>query len=177
VRFIETSLQGSFVIELEKNVDNRGYFARTWCVKELEDHNLESRVVQCSTSFNKKKGTLRGMHFQAEPFAEVKIVRCTRGAIFDVIVDLRSNSPTYLKWFGETLSEQNGTMIYLPQGFAHGFQTLEDETEVFYQISDFHRPEAARGARWNDPAFSILWPTTANRIISDRDQSYPDLSL
>lgn len=176
MRFIETPLQGSFVIELEKKVHNRGYFARTWCVREMEDHNLESRVAQCSTSFNKEKGTLRGMHFQAEPFAEVKIVRCTRGAIFDVIVDLRSDSPTYLKWFGETLSEQDGTMIYVPKGFAHGFQTLEDETEVFYQISDFHRPEAARGARWDDPAFSIQWPAAANRIISDRDDSYPDLS-
>ena len=174
--FIETPLRGAFVIEIEPLHDDRGFFARTWCQREFEAHGLETRLVQCSVSFNTRAGTLRGLHYQAAPHEEVKVVRCTSGAVFDVIVDLRSESPTVAGHYSVTLSSANRRMLYVPQGFAHGFQTLENDTEVTYQISEFHQPESARGVRWNDPAFGIVWPTTEQRRMNERDQTYPDFS-
>lgn len=172
MKFTETSLQGAYIIDIEPQEDERGFFARTWCVREFEEHGLNSRLVQCSVSHNKKKGTLRGMHYQAKPHEEVKLVRCTRGAIFDVIVDLRPDSPTFRRWSGISLSADGHCMIYVPEGFAHGIQTLVDDTEVFYQISEFYHPASARGVRCNDPAFGIEWPI-AEMILSDRDRAFP----
>ena len=171
--FTETPLPGALVIEPEPREDSRGLFARTWCRREFEAHGLETRIAQCSTSLNKKKGTLRGMHYQLAPFAETKVIRCTRGSIYDVIVDLREDSATFTRYFGLVLTADNRKALYAPVGFAHGFQTLEDDTEVLYQISEFYSAEHARGVRWNDPAFAIQWPDD-DRIILDRDQSYPD---
>jgi dTDP-4-dehydrorhamnose 3,5-epimerase len=171
--FTETPLRGAFVIEPELLEDARGFFARTWCAREFQKHGLETQVAQCSTSFNKKKGTLRGMHFQAAPFAETKIVRCARGAIYDVVIDLRAGSPAFAHHFATVLTADNRKMLYVPAGFAHGFQTLEDDTEVFYQISEFYSASHARGVRWDDPAFGIQWPPD-ERTIVDRDRSYPD---
>jgi len=173
VIFTETSLEGAFVIEPERREDARGFFARTWCAREFETRGLMTRIAQCSTSFNKKKGTLRGMHYQVPPFAETKIVRCIRGSMYDVIVDLRSSSHTFMKHVGAVLTADNGKMLYVPPGFAHGFQTLEDDTEVLYQISEFHSPGHARGVRWDDPAFGIRWPDD-ERTMVDRDRIYPD---
>jgi dTDP-4-dehydrorhamnose 3,5-epimerase len=172
--FSETKLKGVYVIDLEKIEDERGFFARTFCQKEFKAHGLNPRFVQCGISFNKKKGTLRGMHFQAPPFQEAKLVRCTRGAIYDVIIDLRSDSPTFKHWVGVELTAENHRMLYIPEGCAHGFQTLEDNAEVAYQMSEFYHPESARGVRWDDPAFGIGWPEGEIRIISERDRSYPD---
>jgi dTDP-4-dehydrorhamnose 3,5-epimerase len=171
--FTETSLPGAFVIDPEPLEDTRGLFARTWCRREFEARGLETRIVQCSTSFNKTKGTLRGMHFQAPPFAETKIVRCTRGSMYDVIIDLRRGSPTFTRHLGVILTAENRKILYVPTGFAHGFQTLEDDTEVFYQISEFYSPDHSRGVRWDDPAFGIRWPDD-ERTIVDRDRTYPD---
>ena len=170
--FSETKLRGAFVIEPERKEDERGYFARTFCEKEFAEHGLQTRFVQCNLSNSRRKGTLRGMHFQAAPHAEVKLVLCARGAIYDVIVDLRADSPTYRQHIGESLSAANGRMLYIPEGFAHGFQTIEDDTTVFYQMSQFYHPESARGVRWDDPAFHIEWPS-AERIIIQRDREYP----
>jgi dTDP-4-dehydrorhamnose 3,5-epimerase len=158
---------------MEKHADHRGFFARTYCEREFEAHGLNSRYVQSSVSFNLRKGTLRGMHFQAAPFQEAKLVRCSRGSIYDVIIDLRLDSSTFKQHYGLELSAENGKMLYVPEGFAHGFQTLEDNSEVFYQISQFYSPEHARGVRWNDTAFGINWPP-AERTILERDQSYAD---
>jgi dTDP-4-dehydrorhamnose 3,5-epimerase len=175
--FTETSLKGAFVIGLDRKADLRGYFARTFCVHEFEAHGLDPRVVQCNVSFNKRKGTLRGMHWQAPPCTEAKLVRATRGAILDVIVDLRPDSPSYLRHVAVELTASNAQMLYIPKGFAHGFQTLEDDTEVFYQMSEFHAPDYARGARWNDPAFGgIAWPL-ADPIMNDRDRTWPDFPI
>jgi dTDP-4-dehydrorhamnose 3,5-epimerase len=171
--FKPTDLPGAYVIEPDRRADLRGYFARTYCEKEYADHGLETHISQSSVSFNLRKGTLRGMHYQAAPFEEVKVVRCNRGSIYDVIIDLRPDSPAYKKWFAVQLDEENGRILYIPEGFAHGFQTLADNTEVFYQMSQVFSAEHARGVRWNDPAFSIDWPD-ANRIILDRDRNYPD---
>jgi len=171
--FTETTLKGAFVIELEKHEDERGFFARTFCRKEFEAHGLNPNLVQCNISFNKKKGTLRGMHYQVEPHQEAKIVTCIRGAIYDVIIDLRPDSPTYCQWFAMELSAKNYKMLYVPEGFAHGFQTLEDNAVVFYQMSEFYHPECVRGVRWDDSAFGIRWPLS-NRVVSKRDLSYPD---
>ena len=173
--FAETPLKGAFLIEPERREDARGYFARTWCQEEFEAHGLSPRVVQCNISYNKKKGTLRGMHYQVAPFKEAKLVRCTGGAIYDVIIDLRSNSPTFKRHFAAVLTAGDRRMLYIPEDFAHGFQTLEDDTEVFYQMSEFYTPECARGVRWDDPAFAISWPQ-AERTISERDRNYPDFS-
>lgn len=172
--FLETPLKGAYVIELEKHEDERGFFARSWCAREFAAKGLDTRLIQCNVSFNKKKGTLRGLHYQLPPHAETKLVRCTRGSLYDVIVDLRADSPTFLKWFGVELTAGNYRMLYIPQRFAHGFQTLEDETEMFYQMSESYAPEAARGFRWNDPRLGIAWPD-ADRIISKRDKEYADL--
>ena len=171
--FTPTPLAGAFVIEPEPIPDARGLFARTWCQRELEAHELDGHLAQCSTSFNKRKGTLRGMHYQVAPFAETKIVRCTRGSMYDVILDLRPESPTFRRHFGATLTADNRKAMYIPKGFAHGFQTLEDDTEVLYQISEFYSPEHSRGVRWNDPAFGIAWPPD-ERILSERDRAYSD---
>ena len=171
--FHNTKLPGVFEIHLEPKADERGFFARAWCLKEFENHGLSSRLVQCSVSFNTKKGTLRGMHYQKAPCAETKIVRCTQGAIYDVAVDLRPESPTFKQWIATVLSSVNRHMLYIPEGCAHGFLTLEDQTEVFYQMSEFYRPDASRGVRWDDPSFQIAWPTKVD-VISERDRSYPD---
>lgn len=173
MRFIPTSLADAYIIEPEPIEDDRGFFARVWCQKEFAERNLDTNLVQCSISFNKKKGTLRGMHLQLPPFAETKLVRCTQGAIYDVIVDLRPNSETYLRWAAVELSAENHKALYVPQGFAHGFQTLQDNTEVFYQMSKFYSPGSARGFRWNDPAFKIDWLEEVS-VMSERDRSYPD---
>ena len=171
--FTETKLRGAFLIELEKHADERGFFARTFCQEAFEAHGLNSRVVQCNVSFNRRKGTLRGMHFQIAPFAEAKLVRCTSGSIHDVIIDLRPASPTFKQHFAVELSAENRKMLFIPEEFAHGFQTLKDDTEVFYQMSQSYSAEHARGVRWNDSAFGIDWPTGVRTII-ERDQNYPD---
>ncbi len=171
--FQETGLEGAFLIRLEKREDERGFFARSWCQRECEAHGLNPRVVQCNISFNAKKGTLRGLHYQSFPHQEAKLVRCTAGAIYDVIVDLRPASPGFKKHTAVTLTAGNHDMLYIPEGFAHGFLTLEDNTEVFYQMSEFYVPESSEGVRWNDPTFGIEWPSPPS-LISQRDQSYPD---
>lgn len=171
--FAKTKLPGAFVIDLELREDERGFLARSWCQREFEERGLNPRLVQCNVSFNKKRGTLRGMHYQAKPYEEAKLIRCTKGAVYDVIIDLRPDSPTYLRWEALELNEHTHRMLYIPEGCAHGFQTLEDSTEVFYQMSEIYQPESARGVRWDDPAFGIPWPE-GPRIISVRDQSFPD---
>lgn len=173
VIFRETTLAGAFVIEPEKREDQRGFFARTFCREEFSARGLNPDIAQCNVSFNKRKGTLRGMHYQAPPFAEAKLVRCTAGAIFDVIIDLRKSSQTFRRHFAVELCASSGKMLYIPEGFAHGFQTLLDDTEVFYQMSRPYAPQCARGVRWNDPSFSIEWPP-AERTIVERDRNYPD---
>lgn len=173
MKFVATELAGAYLIELERMEDERGFFARTFCRDEFAARALRSSFVQCNVSFNARKGTVRGMHFQEKPHEEAKLVRCTRGAIYDVIVDIRKSSPTYKRWTAVELTADNGRMLYVPEGLAHGFQTLEDNSEVFYQMSEMHHPESARGLRWNDPAFAIRWPLP-DPIISQRDAQYPD---
>jgi dTDP-4-dehydrorhamnose 3,5-epimerase len=173
--FHETRLRGVFEIRLELKPDERGFFARSWCRQEFENLGLNPSVVQCNVSFNTRKGTLRGMHYQAAPHGEAKLVRCTNGAIYDVAVDLRPESPTFKDWIGVTLTAAGRNMLYMPEGFGHGFLTLEDETEVFYQMSEFYNPGAVRGARWDDPAFRIVWPARPE-VISERDRTYPDFA-
>lgn len=174
MKFIETELKGALIIEPERLEDERGFFARVFCEHEFAAHGLETRLIQCNISFNRRKGTLRGMHYQAPPHEETKLVRCTMGAIYDVIVDLRPGSTTYRKWTAVELSADNHLMLYVPKGFAHGFQTLADNSEVFYQMSQFYVPDAARTLRWDDPAFGIVWPA-ASPVVSARDRSYPYL--
>jgi len=169
--FDETKLPGAFEIRLEPRSDERGFFARTWCQNEFEAHGLNARLVQCSLSFNARKGTLRGMHYQAAPCAETKLVRCTKGAIYDVVLDLRPQSTTFKKWIAVILTAENRNAVYVPEGFAHGFLTLEDETEVLYQMSEFYNAESARGVRWDDPAFQITWPQKV-QAISQTDRTY-----
>jgi len=176
VKFTETRLKGAYVVELEPISDERGFFARSWCEREFGSSGLEARLVQCNISFNRSRGTLRGMHYQVPPFEEDKLVRCTRGSIHDVIVDLRRNSETFGNHIGITLTAENRTMLHIPKGFAHGFLTLEDETEVHYQMSEFYAPVCSRGFRWDDPAFKIEWPAEV-RVISEKDKSYPDFDL
>jgi len=173
VRFEPTPLSGAWIVALEPHADERGFFARVWCAEEFGARGLETRVAQTSLSLNRRRGTLRGMHWQAAPHEETKVVRCVRGAMFDVIIDLRPASPTYARHFAVELSAENRLALYVPKGFAHGFQTLADDTEVLYQISEFYAPAAGRGARWNDPAFGIRWPI-AEPILSARDRDYPD---
>jgi len=175
--FTPTFLEGkSFIIDIEQNEDFRGIFARTVCRDEFEHYDLNADFVQQSISFNPKKGTLRGMHWQAEPFAEEKLVRVTRGAIFDVIVDICPDSKTYKSWFAVELSEKNRRQIYIPKGFAHGFQTLEPNTEVLYEMTTRYHPEASKGFLWSDPSINIEWPKTENRIVGMRDHEYPNLN-
>ncbi len=171
--FTETKLPGAFVIDLQPIEDARGLFARSWSEEEFAQHGLNTRIKQANVSFNRTKGTLRGMHRQAEPFAEVKLVRCTRGAIYDVIIDLRPDSPTYMQWTGVELTADNRRMFYVPENFAHGFQTLEDNTEVTYQVSQVYTPGAERGIRFDDPAFGIEWPLPV-ALISDKDRTWAD---
>lgn len=171
--FVATPLAGAFVVELERREDQRGFFARTWCKQEIEAAGLDSRLSQASLSHNRRKGILRGMHWQAAPHAEVKLVRCTRGAIWDAIVDLRPGSPTYTRHFGVELTAETGRALYIPEGFAHGFVTLSEDTDVFYQMSVNYHADSARGARWNDPAFGIEWPLL-EPLLHPRDASYPD---
>lgn len=173
MNFNETNLLGVFTIDLERRSDERGFFARTWCQKEFLDHGLNSNLIQCSISLNSKKGTLRGMHYQTAPFAEAKVVRCTAGSIYDVILDLRRQSPTFKQWFGAELSATNRRSLYVAEGCAHGFVTMADDTEVLYQMSEFYHPESSHGVRWNDPAFQIDWPQDV-AIISERDRTYVD---
>jgi dTDP-4-dehydrorhamnose 3,5-epimerase len=172
--FLPSEIPGAWVIEPEWISDERGAFARTWCAHEFESHGLNPRLVQCNLSINHRRGTVRGMHFQREPHAEAKLVRCTRGAIYDVIVDLRTDSPTYGRWIGQELSADNHRMFYIPEGFAHGFQTLTDDAEVFYQMSREFVPGMSCGVRWDDPAIHVRWPLPIS-IISERDQSWPEL--
>ena len=173
--FTETKLKGAFILEPDRLEDDRGFFARSWCQREFAAHSLNPRLVQCSISFSKKKSTLRGMHYQLSPYAETKLVRCTNGTIYDAIIDLRPQSPTFKQCFGLVLTARNHKMLYVPEGFAHGFLTLEDNVEVFYQMSEFYSPEHARGVRWNDPAFGIAWPLNPS-IISERDRNYSDFN-
>ena len=175
--FIETKLKGAFIIEPETIEDKRGFFARICCQKEFDEHGLISHFVQCNISFNKKKGTLRGMHYQNAPYEEVKVVRCTKGAIYDVILDLRQDSITYKQWIAVELTADNHKVLYVPEGFAHGYQTLEDDTEVFYQVTQFYSPESERGIRWEEPQFGIQWPAVVERIISEKDKNWPDFKL
>lgn len=176
MKFSETRLAGVYIVEPEQLADERGFFARTWCKQEFASHGLNSELVQCSISFNNVGGTLRGMHYQQAPYAEDKLVRCTMGAIYDVALDLRKESPTYKQWVGVELSSDNRRMLYIPVGVAHGFQTLVDSTEVFYQMSQFYRAGSGAGVRWNDPAFGIEWPDVTARILSERDSLYPDFN-
>jgi len=173
--FRETTLKGAFVIEVEKFGDKRGFFARAWSRKEVEANGLISRVAETNISFSKRRGTLRGMHYQIAPYEQVKLVRCTAGAIYDVIIDMRLDSPTYRKWTGVELTAENYRMLYVPEHFAHGFQTLEDDTEVTYQVSQFYSPESERGVRYNDPAFQVEWPRPVE-VISEKDTAWPSCS-
>ena len=174
--FTETSIAGVWLIEPERVADERGFFARTWDRDEFSLRGLDPRLVQCSISFNHLRGTLRGLHYQAAPHEENKLVRCTSGALFDVALDLRPDSPTFKQWFGTELSADNRLALYVPQGCAHGFLTLAAATEVSYQITQFYAPEAARGVRWDDPAFGIAWPGEVE-VISERDRTYPDFEI
>ncbi len=173
MKFTPTKIAGVWLIEMERYEDERGWFARSWCAEEFAARGLNPRLSQCSVSFNKKKGTLRGMHWQAAPHEEAKLVRCTRGAIYDVALDVRPSSATFKQWVGVELTQENGYALYVPEGFAHGFQTLANDTEVFYQISESHHSEFSGGARWDDPAFGIQWPLP-EPILSERDWNYVD---
>ena len=173
--FLSTEISGVWLIEPELISDERGSFARTWCAREFEERGLNPGLVQCNISTNRQRGTLRGMHFQREPHAEAKLVRCTRGAIFDVIVDLRPGSPTFARWVGQELSADNHRMFYIPEGFAHGFQTLTDECELFYQMSHVYVSTSSAGVRWDDPTIGIRWPVRENCIVSERDNNLPFL--
>ncbi len=174
MRITPTKLPGVFVIDIEPHGDERGFFARTYCHKQFAAQGLCTQWVQCNVSFNARAGTLRGLHWQAAPHEEIKLVRCTAGAAYDVVVDLRAASPTYRQWVAVELSASNRRAVYIPAGCAHGFQTLVDNTELFYQMSAFYVPQAARGVRWNDPALAIEWPACDARIIAPRDRSFPD---
>lgn len=176
MRFVSTDVAGVFVVEPDRHADSRGFFARTWCAQELAEQGLEPGLAQCSVSFNHRRGTLRGLHYQAPPFAETKLVRCARGILFDVAVDLRPDSPTFRRWIGVELSEDNGHALYIPRGFAHGFLTLADATEISYAISTPYHPEAARGIRWNDPFIGVEWPRPVE-VIASRDETYPDVDV
>lgn len=170
MKFIETKLRGVFTIELEPIEDERGFFVRSFCQREFKKYGLNLHIVQCNLSYNKRKGTVRGMHYQVAPYEEIKLVRCTIGAIYDVIVDLRSESPTFKQYFSYLLIAEGNKMIYIPKGFAHGYLALKDNTTVFYQVSEFYHPECERTIRWDDPEFGIVWPKMSKYIVSDKDQ-------
>lgn len=174
--FTETKLKGAFVVEIQKIEDHRGFFGRAWCQKEFEAHGINANFVQINTSQTKKKGTIRGMHYQVPPYGEAKFIRCTRGRIYDVIIDLRPDSPTFMQWVGNELSEDNYKMVYVPEYFAHGFLSLEDNSEVYYPVTEFYTPGAERGIRWNDQAFNIEWPVPVE-IFTEKDMSHPDFDM
>ena len=176
MKFTPTRIDGVWVVEMERQHDERGWFARTWCLEEFRLRGLEARLDQCSSSFNLRRGTLRGMHYQVAPYEEAKVVRCTRGAVFDVALDLRRDSDTFCDWFGLELTAENGLGLYIPNGCAHGFQTLEDNTEIFYSITEAYRPDSGRAVRWDDPRFSIAWPLPNQAILSPRDAACPDFT-
>jgi dTDP-4-dehydrorhamnose 3,5-epimerase len=173
MQFTETEIGGAFILDAEQIADERGFFARSWARDEFEAHGLNPHLAQCNLSYNHRKGTVRGMHWQAAPHAETKLVRCTQGGIYDVVVDLRADSPTYLRWIGAELTAENRRALYIPEGCGHGFQTLADATEVLYMITEYYTPAAARGMRWNDPAITVTWPLAVT-VISERDAQYPD---
>ncbi len=172
--FEETKIPGAYVIRMKRLSDERGYFARTFCFETFSDHGLDCNFVQSSVSYNEHLGTLRGMHLQLPPFAENKLIRCLRGAVYDVMLDLRPDSSTYLQWVGTTLSADNACMVYIPHGVAHGFQTLEPASELSYHITEFYSPDHATGVRWDDDAFKIKWPEVDARVIADKDQAWSD---
>ena len=174
--FSETKIEGTFIIEPELLIDERGFFARSFCKEEFDKHGLDSSIVQCNISCNRKKGTLRGMHYQIPPHEEAKIVSCTEGAIYDVVLDLRKDSGTYLRWIAVELTDENLKMLYIPKGCAHGFQTLKNQTRVFYQMTNFFHTESSRGVRWNDPVFGIQWPA-GRKIISKKDTQFSEYCL
>jgi dTDP-4-dehydrorhamnose 3,5-epimerase len=174
MKFTETSVSGAYLVEPEPRGDDRGFFARLWCQDEFAAHGLAAEFVQCNDSFSARRGTLRGLHYQIAPYAEVKLVRCVRGSVFDVLVDLRPESPTYRHWFGTELTARNRRMLYVPEGCAHGYLTLEDESEVVYPVSRPYRPEAERGIRWNDAQFGISWPEAGALTMSPKDERWPD---
>jgi dTDP-4-dehydrorhamnose 3,5-epimerase len=175
MKFTETRLEGAFVVELEKREDHRGFFARAFCKEEFEAHGLNGTVVQANVSGSHVRGTLRGMHFQRHPHEEVKMIRCTRGAVYDVIIDLRQESPTYTQWLGVELSRANGKLLYVPEGFAHGYLTLEDDSEVLYLVTQFYAPGSESGVRYDDPAFGVEWPAGVPiEAMTDKDRSWPD---
>ena len=174
MKFSETILKGAYIIEIEPMEDERGFFSRMICAREFEELGLNPQFVQSNISFNRRKGTLRGMHFQEHPHEEEKLVRCTRGAIYDVIVDLRKDSPTHMQWVSVEMSDRNRRMLYIPKGLAHGFQTLTDDVEINYHHTNFYHPLSAKGVRWNDPAFGIEWPEVSGRTISEADKNWPD---
>ncbi len=176
MKFTETKLKGGYIIDIEEIADDRGFFARGWCRNEFEKYGINSNVAQANISFNKFKGTLRGLHYQTPPHEEAKLVRCTRGGIYDVMVDLRPNSSTYCKWVGVELTAENRRMLLVPEGFAHGFQTLQDNTEVFYQVSEFYTPSVEKGAHYNDSAFGITWPIDVS-VISEKDENWPTYNV
>ena len=173
---LPTALHGAYVIDLEKREDSRGFFARAWCRREFEQHHLVPDLMQANLSYNTIKGTLRGMHYQAAPYGEVKLVRCTRGRLYDVIVDLRPESSTYGRWLGIELTADNRLMLYVPAGFAHGYETLEDNTEALYLVSEYYTPGAERGVRYDDPAFEIVWPLPVTSV-SEKDQQWPNFRM
>ena len=173
MKFTPTPLDGAWIVDIEPIADERGFFARSWCREEFQRQGLNPDLVQCNISFNEKKSTLRGLHYQEQPYGETKLIRCTAGAIYDVIVDIRQTSRSYRQWFAVELSAANRRMLYVPDGFAHGFQALQERTEIFYQMSEGFHPESARGIRWNDAALAIRWPVS-DPILSPRDRSYPD---
>jgi dTDP-4-dehydrorhamnose 3,5-epimerase len=175
MKFVPAPLDGAFVIELERLEDERGFFARTFCRREFEQHGLDPAVVQCNVSFNRRRGTLRGLHYQLAPHEEAKTVSCMQGALFDVIVDLRLRSASYGRWFSVELSAEARNALFIPAGFAHGFQTLTDDATVYYQMSEYYHPEAARGILWDDPTLAIPWPVE-NPIVSTRDAAFPPFS-
>ncbi len=174
--FKETKLKGAFIVEVKKIEDDRGFFGRAWCKQEFEEHGLNGNIVQLNTSLTKEKGTIRGLHYQVDPYQEVKFIRCTRGRIWDVMIDLRPDSPTFMQWVGTELSADNYKMAYVPENFAHGFVSLEDNSEVYYPVTAFYTPGSERGIRWDDPAFNIDWPIGI-RIVSDKDNSHPDFDV
>lgn len=175
MRFRETGLDGAWLIEPERRSDERGYFARTWCINEFDMHGIGMDFVQCSTSFNHARGTLRGIHLQLAPYQEAKLIRCTRGRAYDVMVDLRPESPSFGEWRAYELSADNGRLVYLPEGFGHAFQTVADDTELSYHISEFYQQTSSAGVRWNDPDLAIQWPDANNPVLSQRDQGLPSL--
>ena len=176
MNFIETKFKGAYIIDIKKIEDERGFFARAWCQNEFKTYNLNPNMAQLNVAFSHKRGTIRGMHYQESPWQEAKLVRCTNGGIYDVIIDLRRDSPTHEQWIGVELTEENRRMLYAPEGFAHGYQTLQDDTEMYYQTTQFYAPEFARGVRFDDPVFGIVWPLSVE-IISNQDRSWPDYSI